>query len=266
MGTDKLKTSKVVWDSVLGTVGAMFMGIDTKSFFLETSLERFEYTKIPLSIFPQHVINQYNLSQNAKDGFVYLDIRQAIYGLPQVGALANKLLRKYLAPAGYYKCAHMLGLWRHITRSIQFTLVMGDFGVKYIEKEHAEHLFKAPKKDYKLSKNWEGNLYCGNTVDWNNKEGYLGIPIPGYIMKLLQRVKYERHRKPKHSPYQALSRIFDTGAQNTVPDNKSAKLDEKGSEESNWSSAEFCTMLAQLTSRYFRHEALLRVSNLKRPK
>ena len=45
------------------------------------------------SIVFQHAIEQYNLNENTKNGFVYLEIWQAIYGLPQAGSLANKQLR-----------------------------------------------------------------------------------------------------------------------------------------------------------------------------
>ena len=54
------------------------------------------------------------MEANAHKGFVYLEIRKAIYGLPQAGILANKLLWKRLAPHGYYEVAHTPGLWRHV--------------------------------------------------------------------------------------------------------------------------------------------------------
>ena len=116
------------------------MGIDVKSFYLCTPMERYEYMKMPLSIFPDHIKQQYNMDANAHNGYVYLEIRRAIYGLPQAGILANKLLRKRLAPEGYYEVAHTPGLWRHVTRPIQFTLVVDDFGVKYVGKQNADHL------------------------------------------------------------------------------------------------------------------------------
>ena len=46
----------------------------------------------------------------AKNGFVYLELRKAIYGLPHVGSLASKQLPDRLAPSGYYKVAHTPGL------------------------------------------------------------------------------------------------------------------------------------------------------------
>ena len=128
--TADLTTSKILWNSVLSTPGAKFMGIDIKSFYLTAPLDRYEYMKMPLAVFPQHVRDQYDLETHAKNGYVFLEIRRAIYGLPQAGVLANKLLRKRLEPAGYYEVAHTPGLWKHVSRPIQFTLVVDDFGVK----------------------------------------------------------------------------------------------------------------------------------------
>ena len=55
-----------------------------------------------------------------------------MYGLPQAGILANKLLRKRLATFGYIEVPHTPGLWKYIWLPVQFTLVVDDFGVKYV--------------------------------------------------------------------------------------------------------------------------------------
>ena len=80
-----------------------------------------------------------------------MEIRKAIYGLLQAGVLANKLLKKRLAPAGHYDMPHTPGLWKHVSRPIAFTLVVDDFGVKYIDKKNADHLVAALKGKYKIS-------------------------------------------------------------------------------------------------------------------
>jgi hypothetical protein len=57
--------------------------------------------------------------------------------------LAKKLLEKRLTvnEHGYFQHRHTPGLWAHgRSHPIQFTLVVDDFGVKYVGKEHAEHL------------------------------------------------------------------------------------------------------------------------------
>ena len=96
----------------------MFAALDIVNFYLETPLERYEYMHLPLKHFPQHTIDQYNLRENAKNGWVYVKIHKAIYGLPQAGKLANKQLKEHLGPASYYEVAHIPGLFTHVTRTI----------------------------------------------------------------------------------------------------------------------------------------------------
>ena len=62
-----------------------------------------------------------------------------MYGLPQSGILANKILRERLLKLGYYEMHHTPGLWKHISQPISFTLVVDNFGIKYVGEEHAKH-------------------------------------------------------------------------------------------------------------------------------
>jgi hypothetical protein len=73
-------------------------------------------------------------------------MQRAVWGLPQAGILANKLLCKRLAPHGYYECKQMPGLWKHTSRPISFTLVVDDFGVKYTDQGDVDHLIGSLKK------------------------------------------------------------------------------------------------------------------------
>jgi len=184
--------------------------------------------KMPLSIFPQHVRDQYHLDKLAVDGFVFLEIRRAIYGLPQAGVLANKLLRKRLAPAGYYEVAHTPGLWRHLWRPISFTLVVDDFGVKYVSKNHADHLVATLKQHYTLAEDWKGDLYCGIKLDWNYEKRYLDISMPGYVEKQLARFGHKKPSRAQHSPYKANPKKYGKAAQDPLPEDTSDDLDDDG--------------------------------------
>jgi hypothetical protein len=115
--------------------------------------------KIPLVLFPEWTKKQYNLDTHARDGFVFLEIPRAVWGLPQAGILANKLLCKRLKPHGYYECVNTPGLWQHTARPITFSLVIDNFGVKYVGKEHTDHLISCLKKDCKLTEDWAGDLH-----------------------------------------------------------------------------------------------------------
>ena len=77
---------------------------------------------------------------------MWIKIRRIIYGIPQSGKIANDYLRKKIAPHGYFEVKHTPGLWTHITRPIQFTLLVDDFGVKYTIQKDAEHLLSVLEK------------------------------------------------------------------------------------------------------------------------
>jgi hypothetical protein len=124
-------------------------------------LKFFEYMKIPLTLFPEWIIKQYNLCKHELNGFVHLQMRQAVWGLPQACILVNKRLCRKLVPFGYYESTHTLGLWCHEMRPILFTLVVDNFGIKYVNKEDVDHLITSIRKDYSLTKDWMGDLYCG---------------------------------------------------------------------------------------------------------
>ena len=204
------------------------MGIDVKSFYLCTPMDRYEYMKMPLSIFPEHIKRQYNMEAHALNGFVYLEILKAIYGLPQGGILANKLIRERLAPHGYYEVAHTPGLWCHVTRPIEFSLVVDDFGVKYVNKDDVDHLITSIKSTYKLTKDWTGNLYCGITLDWDYTNRKVHLSMPGYVQKALKQFQHKRKNKPQHAPYPSAKINYGAKEQYTHTLPPSPALDKKG--------------------------------------
>jgi hypothetical protein len=107
--TADLAKSKLMWNSVLSTEGAKYMCLDIKNLYLTASLDWYKYMKMPLSLFPSWTREQYNLDKLAKNGFVYLEMHRAVWGLPQAGIFVNKLLQKRLLPHGYYECKHEAG-------------------------------------------------------------------------------------------------------------------------------------------------------------
>jgi hypothetical protein len=128
-----------------------FFVIDIKNFYLNTPLGRFECMVINLASLPQETIEKYDLNELTQDGRVYIEIQKGMYGFPQAGILANELLQRNLAKGGYRLTTQTHGLWTHDTRPISFSLVVDDFGVKYVGREHVEHLMTCIKKNYNIS-------------------------------------------------------------------------------------------------------------------
>jgi hypothetical protein len=87
---------------------------------------------INLASLPQETIEKYDHNERAQDGKVYIEIQKGMYGLPQAGILVNELLKRNLAKDGYRPTTHTHGLWTQDTRPISFSLVVDDFGVKYV--------------------------------------------------------------------------------------------------------------------------------------
>jgi hypothetical protein len=145
--TADINTAKIHWNSVISTDA--YMCLDIGNFYLTAALEYYEYMRIPLALFSIWIIEQYDLKKHASNRFVHLEMRRAVWGLPQAGVLANKQLRWKLAPFGYYECVNTPGLWYHVLHPISFTLVVDDFGVKYVGKKHADHLIASIKSTYK---------------------------------------------------------------------------------------------------------------------
>jgi hypothetical protein len=77
--TADLITSKIIFNSVLSTPGAQFMGIDLKNFYLNTPLDRYEYMPLSIAIIPDKIIKQYNLLSLMHNGYIYIKIRKGMY-------------------------------------------------------------------------------------------------------------------------------------------------------------------------------------------
>ena len=101
-----------------------------------------------------------------------------MYGLPQAGIIAQKLLQECLQKAGYTQSKITPGYWKHEWRPISFTLTVDDFGIKYIGKEHVHHLIKVLKEHYEVEEDWGVTRYLGITMDWDSKGHEVHLSMP----------------------------------------------------------------------------------------
>jgi hypothetical protein len=187
--TAEMLVAKVLFNSVISTPGAQFMTMDISNFYLMTPLKRPEYVKLKLSDIPEEIIVEHKLRELATpDGSVYIEITKGMYGLPQAGLLANEQLEVQLNKHNYKQSKLVPGLWSHSTRKIQFTLVVDDFGVKYIRQEDAEpeHLKAVLEQDYTVTVDWSGRRYIGITLDWDYNQQRVHLSMPNYVNKALK--------------------------------------------------------------------------------
>jgi hypothetical protein len=76
-----------------------------------------------------------------------------------------------------------------------------DFGVKYVGKEHAQHLIDALETNYTVSKDWLGGLYCGITLKWDYSNKHVDLSMPGYIHDALHKFQHPMPKRPQYAPH-----------------------------------------------------------------
>eukprot|EP00804_Cyclotella_cryptica_P028785 CCRYP_018721-RB/>CCRYP_018721-RB protein AED:0.41 eAED:0.41 QI:0/0/0/1/0/0/3/0/816 len=227
--TAKMLTAKLLFNSIISTPGSKFMTMDISNFYLMTPLPRPEYLRLKLSDIPTEIIREYRLDLFAEpDGTIYVLVRLGMYGLPQAGLLANELLEKRLNAHGYHQSKLVPGLWKHIWRPIQFTLVVDDFGIKYIGDDHPQHLLKVLQEHYTVTTDWTGSRYIGITLDWDYDKHRVHLSIPGYVKKALSQFQHPRPQTPQHAPFPATPINYGARQQYAQTPSTTTLLDPKG--------------------------------------
>jgi hypothetical protein len=96
-------------------------------------MKRPEYIRLNIRNIPKEIILEYKIKDIVdSDGSIDLAAVQGMYGLPRAGLIANELLEKRLNKNGYFQSKFVPALWDHRTCPISFTLVVDDFGIKYV--------------------------------------------------------------------------------------------------------------------------------------
>jgi hypothetical protein len=200
--TADLLTLKLMLKSIISTPNPTFMTINLKDFYLLTPMSQYKYLRMKLELFSQDVFNEHGLKNKADaDSKVFCKVKQGMYGLPQARIIAQELLTKQLLKAGYTQSAVTPGFWQHEWGPISFTLVIDNFGVKYINKADAEHLLTVLKQDYECDTDWDGTRYLSLTIVRDYKSHKVHLSMPGYIDKVLVRFNHTPPDKPQHQPH-----------------------------------------------------------------
>jgi hypothetical protein len=174
--------------------------------------------KMLLSRFPEEIVDKYNLGALAVDSWVHIEITKSMYGLKHMGLLANQLLQTRLALFGYYPARHTPGLWLQKTRPIALSLVVDDFDVKYVVKQHADHLRNALLKSYELTTDWAPKVYSGMTLKWDYKNRTCDISMPGYVSNVLSKFQHDAPKYPQHTPSRYATPVYGVKTQYATKD------------------------------------------------
>ena len=181
-----------------------------------------------------------------------------MYGLPQAGIIAQQLLEERLEKDGYRQSKITPGLWTHDTRPISFSLVVDDFGVKYVGEENAQHLLDTVQKYYKCSCDWKGERYCGLTIKWDYAGRKVHLSMPGYVRKALTRFQHKPPAKRQDQPYPHVKPNYGAKQQYSQENDNSPALNKAGKNSSKRCVEFFCSSRERSMGDYSPLSALSR--------
>jgi hypothetical protein len=84
----------------------------------------------------------------------------------------------------HFGCGHMSGV------QSPFSLVVDNFGVKYIGEEHAQHVLQTVQKYYTCLFKKKGERYCGLTIKWDYVSKKVHLLMPSYVEKALKHLQH----------------------------------------------------------------------------
>jgi hypothetical protein len=164
----------------------MFLVIDAKYFYLETTMTQDKYIYIFLQMLFPPILVQYNLTSLIQNNCVYVEIRKGMFGLPQAGKMAKNQSISPLAPFGYDPVPFTACLLQHNIQDITFCLVVDNFGPEHTNNIHTEHLLSSVHTyNYKLNTGWTGSCLCGPSLCWDYCVLTCAKSMPGYITRTL---------------------------------------------------------------------------------
>jgi hypothetical protein len=145
-----------------------------------------------------------------------VEITKGMYRLPQAVHIANDALVLHLAQHGYVQSKLIPGLFHHEWRKVYFC-------IKYVGKEHAEHLIKTLQSKYTITIDWEAKQFCGINPTWDYRNRTINMDMPDYVGNSLQRFEHIT-AKTEDSHHLWIAPHFRKATQLTSPLDTSAPL------------------------------------------
>ena len=111
---------------------------------------------------------QHNLNELVdQQGFAHARIDGALHGLAEARRIANQDVVDHLAKFGHYECKFTPGLFSHETRPIHFSLIVDDFGVKWVHRKDFDHLLHSLETKCTMTCDVDGKQHVGMHLDWD---------------------------------------------------------------------------------------------------
>ena len=87
-------------------------------------------------------------------------------------------------------------MWKHNTTQTIFCLYVDDFGIKFFNKEDAQHLLDTLGTHYTCTVDWAGINFYGLTLEWDYDKGHTDVSMPDYVKDALKRLQPVPSKSP----------------------------------------------------------------------
>jgi len=196
---------KIHWNSVISDrrnhgTDTRYATLDLTDFYLMSSLKQPEWIKIPIKHIPLSLLEQHDLIKFIFDDHILCRVDGTMYGHPAAGRLANADLVQHLAAHDYLQDANIPCLFKHVTAPISFSLVVDDFGIKYVNDSDLTTLISTLRKKYELRVDLTGSKYIGVRLDWDYTANTLTPSMPKYVDAGIARFCPDGAPKPSKTP------------------------------------------------------------------
>ena len=83
----------------------------------------------------------------------------------------------------------------------QFLFMRQWFWCEIFSRDNEDYILNAIIKYYTVSNDCDCNNCLSLTIEWNYRNGHVGIYMPDYIPKSLKRLQHPNSKKPQYSPH-----------------------------------------------------------------
>ena len=194
-----IQTVKILLNSAISTPGGHWMTADITDFYLGTPMAEAEYMMVRRDQVPPEFQSRWTDPRYWKDDKILMKVVKTIYGLPQSGLLSQQRLVKHLAMHGYHRTPSNECLFSNVDRTVQFTLVVDDFGIKYTDVAQRDHLLSVLRMQYDITTDMTGSKYLGISIVFNAASGTVALSMPGYVQSALSKLGHTSKAHLTHS-------------------------------------------------------------------
>lgn len=181
-----------------------YMCADFKDYYLGSKLPRSEWLRISTKYMNEELLIE--LQKYVVAGTVLFEVVGSMYGHPAAGLIAYTDLVTHLAAHGYYQSRLIPCLFMNQDKSITFTLVVDDIGIKYKHNagaiKHLQKILAKPYSKWDVKFDLTGSQYNGQRLQWNYQDSTLIKDVPAYM----RQTAHELHPGEKIKSYNTPSR------------------------------------------------------------